>query len=53
MALGVMVLDMDEAGGGVECWDVPVQVPHPFMDMRIARSDISNIALEVLDIYRL
>lgn len=50
MALGIVVLDVSEFRGVLESWDIPVEVAKPLVDVRVARSDISNIALEVLDI---
>ncbi len=32
---------------------VPVQVPQPFVQRRIPRANIANIALEVLHVYRI
>ncbi len=48
MALSVMVLDMRELGCILECWDIPVKMSKPFMDVWVARSDISDVGLEML-----
>jgi len=48
--LGVVVLDVEEVGGVAERRQVPVQVAHPVVDGRVARADVADVALEVLDI---
>ena len=52
MALGVMLLDMLKLGGIMERWHVPIQLPQPFVQIGIARPDVPDIALEVLDVDR-
>lgn len=53
MALGVVVFNVQEAGGFFEACNVPVEVSQPFVNVWIAGADVSNVALEVLDIYGL
>jgi len=50
VALGVVTLDVEEVGRVSEGGHVPVEVSHPSMEMRIPRSDVSEVALEVLDV---
>lgn len=52
MALRVMLLDMFELRGILEGRNVPVQVAHPLVEMRISAANVGEIALEVLDVYR-
>lgn len=53
MALGVVIFNVQEIGGFFEACDVPVEVSQPFVNVRVAGADVSNVALEVLDIYGL
>jgi hypothetical protein len=48
----VVFLDMLELRRLLERRDVPVQIPQPAMDGRIAAADIADVAFEVLDIDR-
>lgn len=48
----VVVLDMCELSRILESWHVPVKIPDPFVQSRIAASNITNVALEVLHINR-
>lgn len=52
MTLCVVVLDMQEVRGVLESWDLPVQCSHPFVDMRVARTDILQVRLEMLNVYK-
>jgi len=47
---GVMVLYVQEIGGVLECYVIPVEVPHPCVDGRVTGTDIAKVALEVLDV---
>jgi len=51
MALGVMVLDVQEIRRIFKRRDSPVQIPHPLVNRGISRADILDIALEMLDVY--
>lgn len=48
MALGVVVLDVFKVGSVFERIVIPIQVSEPFVDVGVAISDHSNVALEVL-----
>lgn len=50
VALCVMIFDMLKLRRVFERRDVPVQLPQPFMQRRITRPDITNVALEMLHI---
>jgi hypothetical protein len=50
VALGVVVLDVKEVGRVLERRVVPVQVAHPVVHVRVSRTDVSNVALEMLHI---
>src|SRR2546423_2326331 len=52
MARHIVLLNMLELGGLFECRHIPVEIPEPAMDGRVAASNVSNVALEVLDVYR-
>lgn len=43
-------LDVQEVGRVLEGRDVPVQVAHPAVQQRVARADVTEVALEVLDV---
>ncbi len=51
MTFCIMVFDMFELRRVLERRYVPVQVPQPLMQRRITRSDITEIALEMLHIH--
>ena len=53
VAAGVVPLDVLELGGVLEGGMLPVQVTHPQVQTRVARTDIPNVALEVLDVDRI
>lgn len=53
MALGVVVLDVEEVGRLLERGDLPVQVPHPAVQSRVARPNIADVAFEMLHVDRL
>lgn len=46
-----MFLDMSKLGRILESRIIPVQIPDPSMNMRVPRTDIPQIGLEMLDIY--
>lgn len=48
-----MELDVVEVCRVLERRDVPVQIPHPLVNSRVAGPDVADVALEVLDIHRL
>ena len=50
VTLCVMIFDMLKLRRVFESRNVPVQLPQPLMQRRIARSDITNVALEMLHI---
>jgi hypothetical protein len=50
VALGVVPLDVVELGGVLEGRVVPVEVAQPLMDVWVARADVADVALEVLDV---
>lgn len=50
MALGVVVLDVQEVGGVGEGRGAPVQVAQPGVDGRVAAADVADVALEVLHV---
>lgn len=57
VALGVVAPDVQEVGGGREgrrrrAGRVPVQVPQPGVDGRVAAADVADVALEVLHVDR-
>lgn len=45
-----MVLDVQEVGRVLEGWVVPVQVAHPLVEVWVARPDVLDVALEMLDV---
>jgi hypothetical protein len=50
MALGVVILDMLKLSRILERREVPVQMPHPLVQVGISRPDVANVALEMLHI---
>lgn len=50
VAFRIMLFDMLKLRRVLECRYVPVQIPQPFMQSRITRSDITDVALEMLHI---
>ena len=52
MALGVMALDVLELRRLSERRHIPIQVPHPLVQRRVSRTNVANVALEVLHIHR-
>ena len=48
-----MPLDVIKVGRLLELGVLPVQLPHPLMQRRVATSNIANIALEVLHVHRI
>lgn len=50
MTLSVMIFDMRPLGRLPERRNIPVQIPQPLMDIRIPRSYIPDVRLEVLDV---
>lgn len=47
-----MVLDVLKLCRSPKCRHVPVQIPHPLVQIRISRPDVANVALEVLHVNR-
>lgn len=47
---GVVVLDVQEVGRVLEGRVVPVQVPHPRVQVWVAGPNVFDVALEVLDV---
>ena len=45
-----MVLDMLKLCCLVECRNIPIQMPEPFMDSWISMSNIPDVTLEVLNV---
>lgn len=50
MALRVMLLDMRELSRLAKSRNVPVQIPHPLVKGRVSAANVSDVALEVLDV---
>jgi hypothetical protein len=50
VALCIMILDVLKFCRILECRVVPVQMPHPLVKVGIPRSDVSDVALEVLHV---
>ncbi len=50
MALRVVILDMRDLGRRIEGISLPIQMTNPLMDGRVPRSDIAEIALEMLHV---
>jgi hypothetical protein len=40
-----MLLDVCEIRRLLECGDIPVQIPQPFMDVRVPAADIPDVGL--------
>lgn len=51
MAFGVVLLDMLKLCRSIERRHFPIQIPQPFVERRIARANITNIAFKVLHVY--
>lgn len=51
MTRRVVLLDVLKLRRVVESRHVPVQLPNPFVQRWIARSDLAEVALEVLVVY--
>lgn len=53
VTLGVVALDVDEVGGRLaeRLRMVPVEIPHPRVQMGVARPDVPDVALEVLHVH--
>ena len=52
MTLGVMPFDVLKLGRFSKGRHVPVQVPQPLMQGRVAASDVADVAFEVLNVNR-
>lgn len=50
MTLRIMRLNMRKLRRIAKRRDIPVQIPQPLMDIRIPRSDVPDVRLEVLHI---
>lgn len=50
MASRIVFLDVIKDGCIFECGHVPVQVPQPLVNVRVAGTDIAEICLEMLHI---
>lgn len=50
MTLCVVEFHVIKITGVLESRMIPVEIPQPFVDGRISTSDISNVALEVLNV---
>ena len=53
MTFRIVLFDMREFRSVVECRNVPVQIPKPFVNRWISATNITNIAFEMLHVYRL
>lgn len=53
MRLGVVLLDMVEVGGFSKARNLPVQQPHPIVNVGVIMSDHLQIALEMLVVHRI
>ena len=51
MTLRIMPLDMLELRRLPEGLHIPIQIPHPLVNRRIPRSNIADVALEVLHVH--
>ena len=51
MAPGVVPLDVLELRGVVECGHAPVEMTDPLVDGGEAAADVTDVALEMLDVY--
>lgn len=45
-----MELDMRKFSRILECRNVPIEIPQPFVDMRVSGADIANVGLEMLNV---
>lgn len=52
MTLRIMILNMFELRRILESRDIPIQMPEPLMQVRVPRTNISDIGFEVLDVDR-
>lgn len=50
MTLGVMLLDVFKLGRVLESREIPIQMPKPFVQRRIAGSDVADVAFEMLHV---
>lgn len=48
----IMPLDVIKLRRILECRVVPVQIPHPLVQARVAAANVANVALEVLHVHR-
>jgi hypothetical protein len=53
MTLGIMLLDMLELGRLAKGRMVPVQVAHPPVEIWVTRANVTDVAFEMLDVYRI
>ncbi len=53
MALGIMILDMLKLRCLPKSRYIPIQFPQPIMQLRVSASDVSDVALEVLNVDRI
>ena len=51
MALSIMALNMRKLRRLPESRHIPIQMPNPFMQMRVTAPDIPDIGLEMLDVH--
>ena len=51
MTLRIMLLDMREVGGIAERGYIPIEVSKPRVELRIPAANVTDVALEVLDVY--
>lgn len=51
VAPGIMALDVGELCGVLKRRNIPIQLSEPLVDIWVARADISDIRLEMLDIH--
>lgn len=50
MTLGIMFLDMFKLRRFPKSRHIPIQMPQPFMQRRVTRSYIADVAFEMLDV---
>ena len=50
MTLGIMILNMHKIRRILKRRYIPIQMPQPFMEVRVAGADVADVALEVLDV---
>ena len=53
MAPRIVPLDVLKLRRVSKRWDVPVEVPQPSVNVRVARADVTNVALEMLNVHRI